>query len=195
MVILNHTSISDNDTLLLASALEKNSNLQQLNLRHNNITEEGEKTLLKAVFDPTSMESIIESNHTCLPYTYDAAKPAIVAQRSLLEIELFDIMNDDIGHSIRRKVVLALCRVDGGLFDLSHLNDLPLKLMPRVLELIQEHTATREKEVVSMANQLEKDALSRLFHTLRGWELPLLFGNLSPKNGAAKKRKRKATRR
>ena len=26
--------------------------------------------------------------------------------------------------------------------------------------------------------QLERDALSRLFHTLRGWELPLLFENL-----------------
>ena len=96
-----------------------------------------------------------------------------------------------IGQKIRKKVVLALCRQDGELFDLSHLNDLPLQLMPRVLELIQEHSWARTKSVNNMPLQLEKDALSRLFHTLRGWELPLLYENLSIKKETAGKRKRK----
>ena len=42
--------------------------------------------------------------------------------------------------------------------------------------------------------QLEKDALSRLFHTLRGWELPVLFENLKGPS-ADSKRKRRKTRR
>jgi len=76
--------------------------------------------------------------------------------------------------------------------------------MPRVLELIQEFTASRGKELIRIhtatrtnliGKQSEKDALSRLFHTLRGWELPLLFENLKPKKGpAAGKRKRKTRR-
>ena len=124
-----------------------------------------------------------------------------------MEQELLAINTNNfisIKQKIRRKVVLALCGVDGGLFDLSHLNDLPLKLMPRVLELIQEFTASRGKELIRIhtatrtdliGKQTEKDALSRLFHILRGWELPLLFENLKPKRGpAAGKRKRKTRR-
>ena len=113
--------------------------------------------------------------------------------------ELFKINLDDISiqQKIRKKVVLALCRQDGELFDLSHFNDVPLNLMPRVLELIQEHTDARTQAVRRMPIQLEKDALSRLFHTLRGWELPLLFENLgSPSSERGeKKRKRRKTRR
>ena len=92
-------------------------------------------------------------------------------------------------------MVLALCGVDGGVFDLSHFNDLPLSLMPRVLELIQEHSQSRKKAVKSTPVQLEKDALSRLFHTLRGWELPSLFENLGSPSAKRATRKRRKTRR
>jgi len=115
---LDNNNISDNDTLLLASALKKNSNLQQLNLRNNKITEEGEKTLLNAMFDPTSMDSLVESNHTCMAYTYDTKKPSVVVQRPPIETEVLDINADDninIQQKIRKKVVLALCGVDGSL--------------------------------------------------------------------------------
>ena len=199
---LEHNNFSNDDTLLLASALKYNTNLNKLNLqKNNNITEEGEKTLLKAMFDPTSMDSIVKSNHTCLPYTYDIEDIDATDQRPSLEQELFNINGWEtrIGKKIRWKVVLALCGVDGELFDLSYLNDLPIQLMPRVLELIQKHTEARTEEVthtlVYHPRLLEKDALTRLFHTLRGWELPLLFENLSPKKETAGKRKKRKTRR
>ena len=196
---LQHNNISDSDSLLLATALNNNTNIKQLNLRHNDITEEGEKTLLKAVFDPTSMDSLVDSNHTCMTYTYDVSNASVLSQRPAVERELmFTNGNENfsVGQKIRKKVVLALCGVDGSLFDLSHFNGLSLPLMPRVLELIQEHSLTRRLACSIMsAGQLEKDALSRLFHTLRGWELPLLFENLSPKKGTAGKRKRRKTRR
>ena len=197
IMFLNHANISDNDTLSLASALKKNTKLKELNLRNNNITREGEKALSNALYDPTSMDSIIESNHTCFAYTYDFKNVSVAIRQPPLEREVFNINANDyisVQQKIRKKVILALCGVLGELFDLSHFNDLPLQLMPRVLELIQEHTETRR--VNNTPVQLEKDALSRLFHTLRGWELPSLFENLSPnKKGVAGKRKRRKTRR
>ena len=100
MLGLGCTNISDNDTLILASALKENTNLYWMELRENNdITEEGEKNLLNVVFDP------------------------------------------------------------------------------------------------NMPTQLEKDALSRLFHTLRGWELPMLFENLNKPSTNGGKKKRRKTRR
>ena len=89
-------------------------------------------------------------------------------------------------------MALAICGVDGQLFDLGYLNDLPFQLMPRVLELVQEHTQFRLEEYKDSDDdeQLEKDALSRLFHCLRGWQLPLLFDNLHGLPSRRSKRKR-----
>ena len=200
---LSNNNISDNDMLLLASALKKNTKLNFLNLRNNDITEEGRKTLLKAIYDPTSM-NFVESNHTCIPYTCNINNNlSILNQLPLpsLEREVLNINRNFSGLSIqqriRKKVVLALCRQDGGLFDLSHFDDIPLQLMPRVLELIQEHTENRTEAVRSRPVQLEKDALSRLFHILTGWELPLLFENLrgpSAKGSLGKRKRRKTCR-
>ena len=199
---LIYNNISDDDALVLSSALTQNTNLEDLDLSKNDITEAGEKIILKVVYDPTSMDSIIESNHKCRIYTHDTRISSIIAQRPPLEQAVLRINNNDdcdisIRRKIRKKVVLAFCGYGSNveLFDLSYLNDLPLQLMPRVLELIQKHTVTRRVEVKRI--QLEKDALTRLFHTLRGWELPLLFENLrSPSpEGGGKKRKRRKTRR
>ena len=195
---LGFDNISDNDTLVLASALKKNTHLRLLDLGHNDITEQGDKkNLLKALFDPTSMDSIIESNHTCIPYSYNITDQSVVDQRPLQELEVLNINGKEdmsIQQKIKGKAVLAFCGVDGSLFDLLYLNDLPLQLMPRILELIQRHTEIRTNRY--RRSELEKDALSRLFHTLRGWELPLLFENLhNPANEAGGRRKRRKTRR
>ena len=195
IIQLGHNNLSNSDVAVLASALKGNSNLKQLDLQNNDITEEGEKVRLDAMYNPTSMDSIVESNHTCIPHTYDIYDDSAINQRPILEQELFNINVDDdisIQQKIRKKVVLALCGgADGSLFDLSHLNDLPLQLMPRVLELLQEHTEIRTNQRNLMPEQLEKDALTRLFHTLRGWELPLLFDNLRTQVPTGKRKRRK----
>jgi len=197
---LSRNNISDIDTLLLAAALKNNTHLESLYMRGNDVTEEGDNVLLNVMFDPINMDSVVESNHLCRVYTYDTNNELATNQRPPLEQEVIGINIDDelsIQQKIRAKVVLALCGIDGGLFDLSHFNDLPLPLMPRVLQLIQEHTVTRAKACLDIpnTNQLEKDSLSRLFHTLRGWELPLLFENLNaPSADVIGKRKRRKTR-
>ena len=197
ILYLDENNISDNDTKLLASALKMNKHLKRLDLLENDdITDEGEKALMNVLYDPTSMDSVVESNHICMVNTDNNHTIVALEQRPLIDQEVLKINKGDysIKEKIRKKVVLALCGVDGELFDLSLLNDVPLQLMPRILELIQDHTAIRSKNAYV---QLKKDALSRLFHTLRGWELPSLFVNLitPPDNVACGKRKRRKTRR
>ena len=200
LIRLDGNDISDDDTELFASALKENTRLLNLKLLDNGITEEGDKVLLNVLYDPTNMDSIVQSNHICRVYTYDTKNPSIVAQRPPLEQEVLNINKGDytVEQKIRKKVILALCGIDGGLFDLSYLNDLPLGVMPRVFELIQQHTTVRRNKSIMMRrrpSQLEKDALSRIFHTLRGWELPLLFVNLNSPSAdmTAGKRKRRKT--
>ena len=197
---LANNKISDSNTLLLASSLRKNTCLRRLVLNDNNITDDGLKGLTKALFDAATMDSIVESNHTCAAFAIDQNNyPAVVITRMPnLDREILRINgNNDIStlQKVRKKVVLALCGVNGGLFDLSYFNSLPLELMPRVLQLLQEHSEYRTHVCNTDASlgikQLEKDALTRLFHTLRGWELPLLFENLSRPTAKAVTRKRK----
>jgi hypothetical protein len=191
MISLEDNDISDRDTVLFASALMTNTHLTGLDLKDNNVTEEGNKHLIKALFDTTSMDSIANgSNHSCVPLSINDSS------MSEMDREVLDINKEEatIEQKIRKKVVLALCGLDGSLFDLSHFNDIPLQLMPRVLELIQQHSAGRNNMCSEM--QLEKDSLSRLYHTLKGWEMPSLFVNLrfSPAKAATRKRRRNGRR-
>ena len=202
ILFLYDNKISDRDTVPLASALKRNTNLHRLDLCHNDVTEEGEKNLMSAVFDPTSMRTIVESNHSCVPHAYDMNNISAALKLSNVdkELTLINVYSNPatVGQRIRKKVVLALCGMDGNLFDLTHLNendDLPLGVMPRVLELIQEHTRTRTARC--SGEQLKRDALSRLFHTLRGWGVPLLESLHKPPESVAtrtRKRKRSARR-
>ena len=220
---LSGNNIKDSGAAQLATALKTNTNMHGLHLYDNDITEDGESCLRKVLFDPTSIDSIVQSNHRSRVYTYDNddSDNSIIAHRPPLEKEILRINKEEytIGQKIRKKVVLALCGPNRELFDLAFLNGLPLELMPRMLELIQEYGRTRTEAFRFMlpdgredgileeidryigpwpsSKQLEKGALSRLFHTLRGWELPLLFVNLSTpsSNVTTGKRKRRKTSR
>jgi len=199
---LNNNNISDGDMIVLSSALKLNTHLLLIELRDNDVTEQGWKVLHKARFDAANMNSLIDCNHTCVvavddEVMKDSNMPLQVAEVIMIngnmdsDGEVFPTQTP-IKEKIRKKVVLALCGVEGELFDLSLLNDVPLQLMPRVLELIQEHTTSRQLycEDEDDDEQLEKDALSRLFHILRAWELPLLFDNLHYLPTRRSKRKR-----
>ena len=199
---LGENNLSNNDMVLLASALKTNTHLKQLFMIENNITEDGVNTLLKALYDPTSLDSIVESNHTCYYRIFDTDSaqrpPEPPLEAEVLVINRYsEFTNKDcsIQQKMRMKVVLALCGVEGELFDLFLLDDIPLQLMPHVLELIQEYSTSRYMQCDY--DDLERDALSRLFHTLRGWELPSLFIHLNSPTASMTtgKRKRRNTRR
>lgn len=188
---LSNNDISDSDTAILSAALKRNTFITGLDICRNDVTEEGERHMRRALFDTTTLNSVVESNHTSAYLIHPEAERNRISSldAAITEINLGGpLRNDTTEQRIRKKVILALSGLDGELFNLHYFNDLPLQLMPRVLELLQEHAEFRIRRYCEF--HLEIEALSRLFHTLRGWELPLLFENLSPV-AATETRKRK----
>ena len=184
-----------------------NDILYQLDLIGNSITDAGRTALLKSVFDTASMSSIVASNHECRFQSFDKdSNPSSMEEKLERYLGDINISDESEAKKIHMKAVLAL-RLKGsyGLgcgertrspFDLKHFADVPLKAMPRVLELIQENPEEWEAgagaECQKEAN--EKEALSALFHTLRGWQMPSLFTNLRIPLERSRKRKRNAPR-
>ena len=61
---LQNNILNDNGTILIAHALKYNTNLEELCLGNNNVTEFGSRALRKAVYDDTS-SAVSDSNLTC----------------------------------------------------------------------------------------------------------------------------------
>ena len=110
---------------------------------------------------------------------------------------------------IRYKVVLAFFTINTDLFDPRGFDDVPLELMPRLLEIAQQdlgHDGFGE-EVCKRSKCGRNPALSRIYEVMMGWNTPLLFvrgpGELPRKKKqqrkmldskmSVKKRKRKAS--
>ena len=62
---LQHNELNDEDAVSIAHALNHNANLGILWLEHNNITDVGCNALSKAVYNPESLNSVADCNHTC----------------------------------------------------------------------------------------------------------------------------------
>ena len=62
---LSHNHLNDGDALSIAQALGQNTNLTNIELDNNNITLVGGHALMKAVYDPTTLNSVVDSNHSC----------------------------------------------------------------------------------------------------------------------------------
>ena len=208
VIRLANNNISDGDMVAFASALKLNTHLFLVDLIDNDITDQGWNVIQNAVFDTRRMNALVDCNHTCVILRYYGDEDDDLSDIPILEREVIVINGDidvytgeilptqiPVNKKIRKKVVLALCKQNQELFDLSYLNDLPLQLMPRVLELIQEHSLARLEEYKDEDKQLETDALSRLFHILRAWQLPLLFDNLHGVPTHRSKRRRKGSSR
>lgn len=182
-------SISDGETEILATALRQNTNLRRLDLQRNDITGVGAKTLLGAVFDTASLGAIAESNHSCAVFA--AAQEIMSDDLAAAEVIFLNSRSGlSVKEKIRKKVVLALCQ--GSIFDLGRFNSVPFQLMPLVLKLIQENTAFRAQN--ESKHTLSRDALSRVFNTLRGWKMPSMFESMRASAKSAGKRKRHSER-
>merc|ERR1711957_444428 len=106
-----------------------------------------------------------------------------------LEIQALNIFGAKAEKIIRKKFVFALCRNPEVLLNLHHFGDFSLKLMPCVLELVQEQYDYQFMEANEV--EAERDALLRLFLTLKRWKMPLLFESVHrPTKVVSNKRKR-----
>lgn len=69
-LLLTYNSLGDSGAELLASALKTNDTLLELNLGYNRITSVGMKALRMAVYDTSSLNSLVTSNHSVSIFFY-----------------------------------------------------------------------------------------------------------------------------
>ena len=159
----------------------------------------GRKVLIhSALCDTTSLAAIVDSNHVC-QLTVSSGKSTYMNYRTQ-EDEMKNINAlalEDEGMKIRYKVVLALFTINTDLFDPRGFDDVPLELMPRLLEIAQQDIGHDgfgleiRKFPNYFINAGHKPALSRIYEVMKGWNTPLLFVRGSGELPRKKKQQRK----
>ena len=197
---LRNNRISDKSVPSFTDALHNNTTLRSLDLQYNNLrVQTGRKVMIKALCDTTSLDSIVNSNHTC---------SIVIAGRNYggtFEEELGKINAlENEGEKIRYKVVLAK-KQNKELINNRMFDDVPLELIPRVLELVQQEIGCHgygEGIVKSVKKRNTINRLSNLYELISQWpDFHLLFargpgkasltktGKLKKKQDIVKKRK------
>ena len=159
------SSFNGDDAIDFAKALASNTNLKFFHVcMDGDEIMDGESTqvknkagaeaLLKAVYDPSSLNAILDCNHTCT-LKYEGMND--------LHKELNDLFtaNWTRARIIKYKLLEALGAHSKEGLEVERLNDISLELMPRVLQLYQ---ADRDQRI----------CLTSTFRTFRDCVAPLL---------------------
>ena len=170
-------NIADKNVPALIEVLQNNTTLRSLDLKDNKIKAKsttGRKDLFKAICDTTSLDSIANnSNHTC------CLAVAGCNFGGSNENELYKINAlENEGEKIRYKVVLALCSLNKDLYDPRSFEDIPLELMPNLLELIQLEIGYNGygMEIGKRNSKSTINRLNNVYETINQWPaFPSLF--------------------
>lgn len=179
----------------LAEALATNTNLKQLIIPKDGdcIWEEGINALWKAVYDDTSLNSIAESNHTCViknqgknfhqPWTWERGP----FQHIALESDLRTLshpgwtqgltIEDSRESSKESKLRYALGAKQKGHLNIHYLNEVPLSLMPKILSFVQPVVIDGEYEEstqVPTEKEVATMSLKNVFEVMKNCVAPLL---------------------
>ena len=163
---LESTNLNDEDVVLIARALKHNSNLSDLYLGGNNITEIGFTALRNAVYDPTSLNTVSDSNHTCYISNVDFGDNAL---------QNFSPSNTN-NRARKMYYLLSLRNREGS--NVNHLNlefgdenddEDSIKLVPKVLDSVIHYSHEQE------GNAAWVPPLSIMFEVMRSWKMPELY--------------------
>ena len=159
-LILWGNEFNDTDAISIANALNSNTNLFSLDLRRNAITEAGWGVLRKTEFDPSSLNSAADSNHTC----------------SIEEIAEYNTWSDDeYFKAVRQKKIYHVLssrnkeNTNVQYFD----DDMPVEILPDMLRSIQQYSEYhigQEDEEVPERGEEDSTSLSIVFEVMRRWE-------------------------
>ena len=166
---LADNQLNDHDAKLIARALKNNTNLQEIRLGDNNITNIGKEALLKAVYDPTSLNTLADCNHTC----------------SIEGISFDDIITENDCNEGRwtnrsKKIYHLLSNRNKEGSNLQHLNaefaededSLALKIVPIMLDCIYRYYSGPGRR---LGTRTTSRPLSIIYEILRGWKMPELY--------------------
>jgi hypothetical protein len=135
---LRHNSFSKVSVPCIVDMLKSNSTLLTLDLCDSNIKAKGggRKELVKnALYDSTSLRSIIDSNHSCQLYLSDNNWGN--GETHEVEIRKMNAFENE-GKTIRYKLVLAMFTLKTIPFNPHGFHSISLELMPRLLEFVQQ---------------------------------------------------------
>jgi len=174
---LADNQLNDHDAKLMARALRQNTCLQEIRLGDNNITNIGKEALLKAVYDPTSLNTLADCNHTC----------------SIEGISFDDIITENDCNEGRwtnrsKKIYHLLSNRNKEGSNVQHLNaefaededSLALKIVPNMLDCIYRYYSGPGRR---LGTRTTSRPISIIYEILRGWKMPELYdtkrGNVS----------------
>ena len=164
LLSMSGNELNDRDAELIAQALKQNTNLHNLFLLGNNITSAGFEKLLEAIYDPSSLNAMGSCNHTCYV-------------DCLEEDDDYEGGNDDNmtpQQRRRRKFYKLLSTRHAEGSNARHLNAelgerLSVKLIPRVIERIQQYSGDRSANSPS--------PISLIFELMESWKMTELYGH------------------
>eukprot|EP00984_Skeletonema_dohrnii_P022499 scaffold11620_cov199-Skeletonema_dohrnii-CCMP3373.AAC.2 len=133
--------LSDADVVLITGALKANTTLRGLRLSGNPLGEASKVAISEAIYNISSLNAIHSSNHTCL-VTSD-----------------FDIPDCNRYVSQNANRISKLLGVLFTEFAFTYLDDVPLAVVPYVLDFLQYPSF--------------KLGLTRIFHLVRDWDTPM----------------------
>ena len=174
-LFLARNHLNDDDALLIAHALKQNNNLQYLRLGDNDITDVGRTALSKAIYDSTSLNSVMDCNHRC-----------DIEDIRFLDIpENYSNMTPKGNRAMKIYHLLSLRNREGS--NVQHLNvefedDDSLALVHRVLESVYRYSRSRSVRGFVRVRQLRLQPntvhpLSIMYEILRSWKMPELYEN------------------
>ena len=165
-LFLRNNHLDDNDAVMISRALKQNTNLRRLTLGENDISDIGRDALSKVIFDPPSLNTLSDSNHSCC-----------IEGIGVDDINLLGICTKT---RRARKIYSGLaCRNEEGI-NVHHLDsefddDDSLKVVPKVLECVHIYDGYCGPHRAQSVHPL-----SIVFSILRNWKMPTLYEN----NGA-----------
>ena len=182
---LESNNLNDKDAVLISRALKHNSNMLELNLSGNNITEIGFTALRNAVNDTTSLNTVSDSNHTCV---IEGIVFGDIPRNPCSSAVTFSLTKDEqlrsyLTSNKGRKIYHLLCTRNREGSNVRQLNlefgdeddedDDSIKLVPKVLESIHhyENLYTRKRR----GDTSYVPPLSIMFEVLRSWKMPELY--------------------
>ncbi len=176
---LRGNDFNDTSVPFFVDALRNNSTLLTLQMSGNNMKiKSGRKELIKgALCDPTSLQSIAESNHTCLVTLNNGTNGNKVTHEN--EFRKINMLENE-GQKIRYKVIVSLFTLKTVAFNPRDFQHIPLGLMPRLLELVQQQMGYgkygREVWKAPIRKKGSNPRLTRVYEVIHSWSMmPSLF--------------------
>jgi hypothetical protein len=174
---LANNNLNDEDARLIARALKHNTNLEELWLGDNDFSEilydngtreVGSNALCKAIYDPTSLNSVADCNHTCFIFGGASFGNNIPINRYTPKqnrirkiYHLLSVRNRDENNVHHFNLE----------FGDDDENDESLKLVPKVLECVHRYAVSQScGECIDYL-----PPLSVVYEILRGWKMPELY--------------------